>query len=228
MFFVVLSNDRFNFPLGLIKYTVVVVVTVVTPHDFFRTGSTIIIPQQRPPFSNSRPFSLQPGDAPKTMAPLSNRSYSHPTPHPHSPLHQRCQWIVNHTYQTLYTPHTGICMKGKGRHKSHWYDYTTEALMKLKDNSDERPGIPLLTPFSEMHTVCVHMCLLYHYSYFREKDLIVLREGEGETERDGKTERDLFVFYFKSMFECVLCLFYSNIILREAPRTYYITWICTI
>ena len=93
--------------------------------------------------------------------------------------------------------------------------------MKLKDNSDERPGIPLLTPFSEMRTACVHMCLLYHYSYFTETDLTVPREGEGETEREGKTERDLFVFYSKSMFECVLCLFYSNIILREAPRTYY-------
>ena len=53
-----------------------------TPPDFFRT---LIIPQQRPPFSNSRPFSLQPGDAPKTMAPLSNRTYSHLTPTPIHP-----------------------------------------------------------------------------------------------------------------------------------------------
>ena len=86
MFFVVRSNNSFNFSLGLIKYTVVVVVvTVVTPHDFFRTGSTLIIPQQRLPFSNSRPFLLQPGAAPKPMAPLSDRPYSHPTPTPIHP-----------------------------------------------------------------------------------------------------------------------------------------------
>ena len=52
-------------------------------------------------------------------------------------------------------------------------------------------------------------------------------ERERERAREGKTERDLTVFYSKSMSECVLCLFYSNIILHEAPRT-YITWICII
>ena len=76
-----------------------------------------------------------------------------------------------------------------------------------------------------MRTVCVHARVMYHYCYFRQRDPIVLysksmcecaflfyssmRGGGGERVRVGKTERDLTVFYSKSMFEYVLCLFYS-------------------
>ena len=191
MFCVMRSNDSFNFPLGLIKY-IVVVVTVVTWHDFFRTGSTLIIPQQRHHFQIQDHSRYNLGMLPREWLHYQWLRYQidltptlPPPPFTLVPVvPMDCESNLAHT---VYTPTPVFAWKGRVgtratgmiMQRKPWWNWKTTL----------RPGIPLLTRFSEMRTVCVHARVMYHYCYFRQRDPIVL--------------------YSKSMCECAF-LFYSS------------------